>query len=187
MKPTEILKKEHKVIKVVLDILDAIVSDIAAQKPVNLQHLEKIVDFIQTFADKCHHGKEQDLLFPAMEESGIPRDGGPIGVMLEEHNIGRNYVSQLAKAIVNYKDGNKKSLNDIAENASGYVSLLRQHIDKEDNILYGMADMHLNKSTEKKLIEEFEKVEEKMGKGIHEKYHRLVEQLKKKYLKGKIK
>ena len=110
MGPTKILKKEHEVIKIVLDILDVIVSDIMAKKPVNLRHMEEIVDFIRTFADKCHHGKEQDLLFPAMEEAGIPRNGGPIEVMLEEHDIGRNYVRQLAKAITDYRKGNKKSL-----------------------------------------------------------------------------
>jgi hemerythrin-like domain-containing protein len=185
MRPTEILKEEHVVIKEVLDVLEVIVSDIAAQKPINPEHLEKIVDFIRTFADKCHHGKEQDLLFPAMEEAGIPRDGGPIGVMLEEHDIGRNYVRQLAQAIADYKGGDKKALKGIAENASGYVNLLRQHIDKEDNILYMMADMHLDAPTEKKLLEEFEKVEKRMGEGTHEKYHHLVEELRKKYLRGK--
>lgn len=180
MRPTEILKQEHKIIKKVLDILEKIVSEV---KEVNIDHLEKIVDFIRTFADRCHHGKEEDLLFPAMENAGIPKEGGPIGVMLEEHEIGRNYVRGMASAIEDYKKGNKYAIEKIRENAIGYVNLLREHIYKEDNILYMMADMHLDEETEKQLLRDFDKVEEKMGKGTHEKYHNLVEQLEKEYFK----
>lgn len=185
MRPTEILKEEHVVIKVVLDVLEKIVAEIGAKKEPKLEHLEKIVDFIRTFADKCHHGKEQDLLFPAMEEAGIPREGGPIGVMLEEHDIGRNYVRQMASGIEDYKKGDKAALKKIGQNALGYVNLLRQHIDKEDNILYMMADMHLDNDSEKKLLKEFDRVEKSMGEGIHEKYHHLAEELEREYLGGK--
>ncbi|MCM8784941.1 MAG: hemerythrin domain-containing protein [Candidatus Omnitrophica bacterium] len=182
MKPTEVLKEEHEVIKIILDVLEKIVDNIVSKGQVNVNHLEKIVDFIKTFADKCHHGKEEDLLFPAMEEFGIPKDEGPIGVMLEEHDIGRNYVKKLAEAINEYKN-NKNSLKDIVENASGYINLLRQHIDKENDILYMMADMHIPDKKQKILLKEFEKVEEKMGKGVHEKYHHLAEELRDEYLK----
>jgi len=185
MRPTEILKQDHKVINVVLDVLERIVSDIQAGEDFNVEDLEKITDFIRTFADKCHHGKEEDLLFPAMEKAGIPREGGPISVMLQEHDIGRNYVRGLAQAISDYKTGDRGSSNDIVDNAMDYVNLLREHIYKEDNILYMMADAHLDKSTEEDLIREFEKVEARMGEGVHERYHQLVEDLKEKYLGGK--
>ncbi len=181
MRPTEILKEEHKIIKKYLDVIDKIVEDASHDKNINSADLEDIVDFIRTFADKCHHSKEQDLLFPAMESAGIPREGGPIGVMLEEHEIGRNFVKNLASAILKYKNGDRKALKDIAENASGYSELLRQHIDKEDNILYMMADMHLDEDTEKQLLKDFDKVEKKMGADTHQRYHHLLERLVKKY------
>ncbi len=183
MKPTEILKEEHKVIKIMLKVLDKICDKLDKNQTVNIEHLEKIVDFIRTFADKCHHGKEEDLLFVSMEEAGIPKEGGPIGVMLEEHEIGRSYVRGMADAISKYKTGDKKFSSEIIKNAKGYIDLLTQHIDKEDNILYVMADMHLSDKEQKRLIKEFEKIEEeKIGKGVHEKYHHLVEELEKIYL-----
>ncbi len=183
MKPTEILKEEHRVIKSMLKVLDKICNKLSKNKEVDVEHLEKIVDFIRTFADKCHHGKEEDLLFVSMEKAGIPKEGGPIGVMLEEHEIGRGYVRSIAEAISKYKSGNKKSSSEIIKNAQDYIQLLTQHIDKEDNILYMMADMHLSDDEQKRLIKEFEKVEQKkIGKGVHEKYHHLVKELERVYL-----
>ncbi|MCM8787419.1 MAG: hemerythrin domain-containing protein [Candidatus Omnitrophica bacterium] len=176
-KPTQVLKEEHKVIKKMLDVIEKIVSDF---KEVDKNELESIVDFIKNFADKCHHAKEENKLFPAMEKAGIPKEDGPIGVMLQEHDIGRGYVRGLAETIQKSKK-DKISTKDIKEDALGYVDLLRQHIDKEDNILYMMADMHINDNEQKNLVLEFEKVEERIGKGVHEKYHKLVESLVSKY------
>ncbi|MCM8785907.1 MAG: hemerythrin domain-containing protein [Candidatus Omnitrophica bacterium] len=177
LKPTEILKEEHKVIRKMLDVLEVIVTKEDKLDDANIEDLKNIVDFIKNFADKCHHGKEEDILFPALEEAGIPKEGGPIGVMLEEHDIGRKYVRGLIKGI------EEKSIVDIKENALGYINLLREHTDKEDNILYEMADIHIDEFEQKEIIEKFEKVEKKMGKGVHEKYHKLIENLAEKYLK----
>ncbi|MCM8810596.1 MAG: hemerythrin domain-containing protein [Candidatus Omnitrophica bacterium] len=177
MKATEVLKEEHEVIKVVLNVIEKICQKIKKGENIEVKDLEDIIDFIRTFADKCHHGKEEDLLFVEMEKSGVPKEGGPIEEMLEEHEKGRDYVRKLTEAI---KKNDKKQILD---NALGYVELLRQHIDKEDNILYMIADMHLSEEKQKELIEKFEQVEEKkIGKGLHEKYHHLVEKLNRKYL-----
>ncbi len=183
MKATEILKEEHKIIKNMLEILDRICEKLEKNEKVNAEHLEKILDFIKTFADKCHHGKEEDLLFAAMEKVGIPREGGPIGVMLEEHRIGREYVKNMMDGLKEYKNADEDSIPQIVESARSYIGLLKEHIFKEDNILYEIADAHLSEKVQEQLVEEFEKFElEKMGKGIHEKYHHLIEELEKIYL-----
>jgi hemerythrin-like domain-containing protein len=98
MKPTEALKKEHQAIKLMLKILDKVCDKLEAKKAVNQEDLNSIVEFIRTFADKCHHGKEEQRLFPMMEKYGIPREGGPIGVMIEEHKLGRNYIKNMVLA-----------------------------------------------------------------------------------------
>ena len=184
MRPTEQLKEEHKAIKLMLRILDRVCEKLESGEEVNLEHLEKIVEFIKVFADKCHHGKEEDLLFPAMEEAGIPKEGGPIGVMLTEHNLGRNYVKDLSDAVTKYKAGDRQVASKIVENARNYVGLLTPHINKEDNILYMMADMHLSKERQEKLLEEFEKVEhEIIGAGRHEEFHQLLHNLEEVYIK----
>jgi len=115
-----------------------------------------MVKFIKEFADKSHHLKEEDLLFPAMEEIGIPREGGPIGVMLSEHAMGRNYVKGLSMGIEEYAKGNADASKQIIENARNYASLLSNHINKEDNILYPMAEMCISKEKQDELLKEFD-------------------------------
>jgi len=152
MKPTDVLKEEHQAILLTLRILDKISADLSAGRPIQPDHLDQIVDFIRTFADRCHHGKEEDLLFTAMEEAGVPRQGGPIGVMLHEHELGRQYVRGLASALTAYRAGESGAASKIVENARGYSSLLAQHIAKEDNILYPIADDCLSPAKQDELL-----------------------------------
>jgi len=183
MRPTEELKTEHKAIKRMLRILQGVCARLESGEPVDTGHLEQIVEFIQVFADRCHHGKEEDLLFVAMEQAGIPRQGGPIGVMLAEHTTGRGYVKGMGEAIAAYKAGDGSAASTIAENARGYITLLTQHIDKEDNILYPMADRALTETTQQELSEAFEVVErERIGPGRHERFHELLRELDRVYL-----
>jgi len=180
---TEQLEEEHKGIKLALDILEKICQKLESKEKVDPSDLEKILEFIRVFADKCHHGKEEDLLFPAIEEAGIPKDGGPTGVMVEEHNLGREYVKGFGEGVSAFAAGNEQARTKIVENARNYIQLLSQHIDKEDNILYMIADMHLSQEKQNELLKQFEKVEEeKIGKGKHEEFHKMLEELKAKYI-----
>jgi len=117
-----------------LDVLEEICNRLEYGEKIDYKHLEQALDFIRTFADKCHHGKEENLLFPAMEEAGVPREGGPIGVMLEEYEMGRKYVVKIVQGVLKYKEGDQEAIREIVENARGYILLLRNHIDKEDNV-----------------------------------------------------
>lgn len=183
MRPTEILKEEHKAIKLMLSILEKLCAKLESGEKINAEHLLQIVDFIRVFADKCHHGKEEDKLFPALEEAGIPGEGGPIGVMLIEHDEGRNYVRELSDSVNKYKKGDTKVTKNIIENARNYIDLLTQHIYKEDNILYPMGERVLSKEKESELLREFEKIEEeRIGHGKHEQFHLMLERLEKVYL-----
>jgi len=183
MRPTELLKEEHNAIKLMLRILERVCNRLDSGEEVEPRHLEQILDFIRTFADRCHHGKEEDLLFPAMEGVGIPREGGPIAVMLTEHNRGRDLVRMMGEGIEEYSADRQGARSKIAENAQAYIQLLREHIDKEDNVLYPMADAHLPAEKQQGLLEEFERVEEeRIGKGKHEEFHRLLHELERLYL-----
>ena len=182
MKPTDILKNEHKAILLMLEVVESVSGKLEVGENIPAEHLTEIVDFIQGFADRCHHAKEEDLLFPAMEKAGIPRQGGPIGVMLIEHTEGREYVRKMKDAAEKYAAGDKKAGVRFAENARGYAALLSQHIHKEDNILYPIADARLSPKTQAGLEKDFERVEEEVvGAGKHEEYHRLLEKLEKTY------
>jgi len=184
MKPTDELKKEHEAIKRMLKIMDKVCDRLDARKNIEAGHLENIVEFIQVFADKCHHAKEEDLLFPAMVASGIPNEGGPIAVMLIEHKKGREFVKNVKNAVSGYRNGDAAAASEISKNARGYVALLGSHIDKEDFILYPMADKVLTTAKQSELSKAFEKVEEDIiGHGKHEQFHELLKRLEKIYLK----
>ncbi|MBM3254196.1 MAG: hemerythrin, partial [Candidatus Omnitrophica bacterium] len=136
MKATEVLKAEHEGIKLMLRILDKVYDKLNSTKELNRENFINILEFLKVFADKCHRGKEEDLLFPAMVEAGVSKEGGPIGVMLMEHSQGREYIRGMSEAFERFKNGNREASAKIAENAKNYIALLTEHIDKENNILF---------------------------------------------------
>jgi len=180
-KATQQLKDEHEGIKLMFQILDKICERHKANGDLNTDHLFDIIEFFKIFVDKCHHGKEEDLLFPAMEQAGIPRQG-PIGVMLAEHEKGRGYVRAINAALEKFKAGDKSAADEITDNAERYMELMLSHIDKENNILYPMGDQRFSKEKDEELFEGFEKIEEeRIGAGKHEEFHKLLHNLKKIY------
>ena len=183
MKPTDVLKEEHRGIELMMDILEAILQRMEKNENPDLGHLGRILEFFQVFADKCHHGKEEDLLFPSLEAAGVPREGGPVAVMLSEHEHGRAFIRGMKAGIEQMKSGNPDDSSVFRENAWNYIMLLRQHIDKEENILFRIADAHIPHERQEELLEEFEKIEtEKIGPGKHEEYHRLLHEFKGLYI-----
>ncbi len=184
MNVTQQLIDEHECIKSMLSIIEKIVNDIEKGKELNIGHFDSILDFIQGFADKNHHHKEEDILFPAMVKQGVPNEGGPIAVMLHEHQSGRNYVKGMNDAFDAYKNGDKTAVSEIISNALNYVQLLRNHIEKENNILFKMAEKVLNEEEQQKIFDAFEKVEEEnIGISHYGGYHQLLVRLKDIYLK----
>jgi hemerythrin-like domain-containing protein len=183
MRPTEQLKAEHEGIKLMLEILSIVCAKLKSDQELNQDHFAKMLEFLKVFVDKCHHGKEEDLLFPALEEAGIQKEGGPIGVMLMEHNQGRGYVKSMSEAFDKFKKGDRNASAKIVENGESYIVLLTQHIYKENNMLFPMADKVLSEAEQDELDEEFEKLEvERIGLGKHEEFHKLLHQLKEIYL-----
>lgn len=184
MTPTDELKEEHQGILLMLKILEKVCAKLEAKEKVDPDHLERIVEFFRVFADKCHHGKEEDLLFPEMEKSGIPRERGPIGVMLMEHDQGRAFVKGMGEAASLYKKGESTASAEFSKNARDYIALLTQHINKENNILFPMGDRVVSKEKQDELVGAFETLErEKIGAGTHEKFHKLLNHLQEVYLK----
>jgi hemerythrin-like domain-containing protein len=178
MKPTEILKDEHRVIEQVLAALARMADQAQAQGTLNAEHARDAVEFFRNFADRCHHGKEEAHLFTRMEARGFPREGGPTGVMLNEHEQGRAHVRAMAEAIDAAAAGDKSALERWIQLARGYVALLGQHIEKEDHCLFAMADQALTPADQAELAAQFESVEhEHMGLGTHERYLKLANEL----------
>jgi hemerythrin-like domain-containing protein len=182
MTPTDILREEHELILAMLDVMSAVCTRMENGETIEVTRLDQIIDFIRTFADNCHHAKEENVLFPALEAAGFPREGGPVGVMLQEHVMGREFVKNMAAARDGISRGSDAAGGDFTQNARGYVELLTNHIHKENNILFVMAEQRLTPDEVKRIGREFERIErEEIGEGVHERYHSLLHELRDMY------
>ena len=135
-------------------------------------------DFAKGFADDCHHGKEEGVLFPAMAAAGLSLQSGPLAVMLAEHEEGRRLVRGMRQATERLQGGDIAAGKEVFSNAHGYVKLLEAHINKENKIVFPLANRIIPEVQHPHLHEQFERIEhEQMGEGVHEKYLELVEKL----------
>lgn len=169
---------EHRVIERVIASLEAQADRLDAGRQVRPGFFLDAADFIKGFADGCHHRKEEGVLFERMVAAGLPREAGPVGVMLAEHEQGRAFTRGMRAAAERLDAGDTAAARQVVANARGYVALLRQHIQKEDGILFPMADQVIPANQHADVVTGFERVEhEETGEGIHEKYLALAEAL----------
>ena len=168
MKPIDVLMQEHRVIEGVLDALETAANRLERGESVRPRFFIDAAEFIRDFADGCHHRKEEGVLFGAMVDAGAPAEGGAIEMMLEEHEDGRRYTRAMRDAAVRLERGEGAARGDIIANAKRYVALLREHIVKEDEMLFPMAAELIPPSREEDLLERFERLEaDDAGPGAH--------------------
>lgn len=156
MRATSSLMEEHEIILRGLRVLEALASRAAAGAELPAQAVNGVLDFLSGFADAHHHGKEEGILFPAMEEAGFPRDGGPLAVMLDEHQQGRALIATLREAAA-------KPDAAFARAARAYAALLSQHIEKENQVLFHLADQALAGEDRRRVEEAFDEYERAAG------------------------
>lgn len=171
--PKEQLMEEHRVIEVVLDAVERMVQT----GSVDSDFLAKAIDFFRNFADGCHHAKEEDIFFPALESAGVPREGGPIGCMLHEHDQGRAYVGAMADGNEAAGDGDASARDRVLQAATGFIHLLREHIQKEDTVLFVMGDRVLDPAQQEVILSKFEQAENEEDPHKHGRYLALAEEL----------
>ena len=147
--PTQILRDEHRVILRALELLET-----AAGRAVPAGWWEQAIRWLRAFADVNHHAKEERYLFPALAKSGVPAEGGPVEVMLQEHVQGRGLIQAM--------EGGDPARR--ADAARRYVQLLRDHIDKENGVLFPLTDAVLDAGAQQALARDFETVEAEQGR-----------------------
>lgn len=179
---SEDLRHEHEGILSGLEILAKIVDQLAANQDVEPGDMGEMINFFRLFADKCHHGKEEDFYFPALLATIAPEQDGANARLMEqllaEHDEGREYLARMSEAL-------EKSLQaeDFTRAATGYVQLMRRHIQRENEDLFPWGDARISADKHVQLLQTFEKFEEEViGAGIHEKLHQLLHHLAHKYL-----
>ena len=181
MKPSEQLKAEHEAILVMLAILEKICGKLERLEKIPETHIPNILEFFQVFVDKCHHAKEEEFLFPAYQSVGVPNEGGPIAVMLAEHQEGRQAIAGMKAGLESLK---KEGSKNFISHARQYITLLSSHIQKENKILFPMGDSALPVDRQKKILQDFDQLEEtRIGQGKHEAFHQMIETLEAAYLK----
>jgi len=171
-KISEILSDEHKKILEVIDVLDKECLAVENGKEIEEDFFKKVIDFIRNYADKFHHAKEEDILFKELNKENVEMNCNPTEQMLYEHEQGRDFVKGMEKRL------NENDKIKLIRNARAYSELLKEHIHKEDNILYPMADEVLDQKIKRLILEKFKKIgtERKKDK---EKYLAVVNELNK--------
>lgn len=157
--PTDLLREEHRRILEVVAVLDRLVEIVQETGEIDRASFRQCVIFFKLFADACHHGKEEDLLFPELVAHGFSTETGPIAVMLEEHRRGRAFVRDMDEALGLLEQGGSENPDALLEGARGYSHLIRGHIGKEDGVLFEMADQIVRGPPCRTLCTSYESVE----------------------------
>jgi len=139
MEPVAVLMNEHRTIERVLDAVERAAAYLVRGGSVRPAFFTEAITFLKGFADGRHHHKEEELLFPALVEAGLPREAGPVAVMLDEHVHGRALIAAMADGARRLADGDAGAARALSEASQAYVELLRDHIMKEDHVLFPMA------------------------------------------------
>ena len=158
MRATQLLMEEHEIILRALRILEVLAGRAAQGAEVPAKAVGEALEFLTQFADIHHHQKEEEILFPALEEAGLPAEGGPVGVMLQEHVQGRALIAAL-RAAAPQAAGDAAGRERFASTARAYTALLSAHIDKENHVLFPMADQAIGGESRKRVEEEFDAFE----------------------------
>ena len=176
-KAIEDLQNEHQEILSGLQILDTIAKRLERRLDVQRRDIHDFIGFLKEFADKCHHGKEEGILFPALTKAGITEKEGPIEVMLSEHAKGRELIKEMDSAVSGKEDHER-----FTHAAREYSNLLQAHIVKENTILFPTAESALTALQLDQLYDAFEQHEQKViGTGRHEELHAMLKRLRQKY------
>jgi hemerythrin-like domain-containing protein len=160
MQVTHELMDEHELILKYLDLMERYIefSQSDRKEDLLLEKAQDFINFIQKFTDTYHHAKEENILFKYLQAPGVLSHCNPLPIMLSDHEQGRKYVCDMKSALEN------NNLDKLCENASAYSQLLKQHIFKENNILYPMAENGISDDDKIALDIEYKQIEEKLNK-----------------------
>jgi hemerythrin-like domain-containing protein len=152
--PTDVLREEHRVILLALALLESAADRLARGQALPDGWWERLLGWLRAFADLNHHAKEERYLFPALVQAGVPSEGGPVAVMLAEHVEGRAFIQAMqADDVLRRVDAARR-----------YIQLLRDHIDKENGVLFPLAEAVVEERAQQALAREFEAVEAEQGR-----------------------
>ncbi|MHB1136377.1 MAG: hemerythrin domain-containing protein [Coriobacteriia bacterium] len=182
MTGTEDLRSEHRAVGRMLDIMDEVAVSLRRGELLNAEDLSGVVEFLRVFVDKCHHSKEEQLLFPAMRAGNSAGTEDVIADLLADHARGRDAVSRIVVLVPSLNAADESAMTGLAEAINGYTQLLRAHIVREERDCFDSADRELSSAVQEQLNEGYERIEvEVVGGGVHEVFHALLDRLSQAY------
>ncbi len=176
MKPTEVLEREHQFITQVTECMALLAENLGKGQEISTATLADILEFLRTFADQCHHGKEEGYLFRMLEKKGIRAKECPLGVLRMEHDQARSLVGKLTNISARYaKDGSEREA--LRTTLLQIVELYKGHIWKENDLLFPMTNKVLSIQEQETLNEQFEQMDSRMGTDVSGEFEELAAKL----------
>lgn len=172
-KATEELEHEHRIIQQVVGGMAIIIEKLESGKEIDPAVLTDLSEFMQTFGDKCHHGKEEDYLFKLLEKKGVPVSGCPLAVLLHEHEKGRGLLADLKLASETYIRAPQAGKEALIGTLRRLIELYPAHIWKEDYLLFPMTNKLLSESDQEELRAQFEQHDSEIGIDVHHGFEQL--------------
>ncbi|MBU0672844.1 MAG: hemerythrin domain-containing protein [Candidatus Margulisbacteria bacterium] len=177
MMPAGPLMIEHRLIERMIAQMERQLNEIKKENGVDVGFIDVAVDFLRSYADRCHHGKEEDILFKALAKKPLSAEHKRImEELIKEHVLGRGNASKLKEAKESYAKGNKNALSDVIANLEILVKFYPKHIEKEDKHFFIPCMDYFDKKEQAIMLEEYWEFDKKL---IHEKYNNIVEGLEK--------
>lgn len=176
--PIAILLQEHREIELLMAGLEAMARTARDRQRLDRGAAERMIEILRRFVDRSHHGKEEHHLFHVMAGHGLPEEGFPTGVLHAEHHQGRTYIGRMAAALPSASAGEGGGRLRFMRAAFAYLSLLREHIPKEEETLFSIAEQALTGTERAQLLAVFHAIEEaELGEGRRERYRRWAREL----------
>jgi hemerythrin-like domain-containing protein len=173
--PFHTLKHEHRIIERGLRALDGLCLRLEWGSELTPDALSQVVDFTANFVNRFHHDKEEQCLFPLLAEHGISEEGGPLGAIRREH------TANLTDAIEGCRKGDASAIKQFVEAAYRYSAHLIGHMQKEEAILFRLADEMLDDDEKDELMAGFRRAEAALGAGVYERYQKIATDLEKRW------
>ncbi len=170
---------EHRLIERMLLVIKGILAKIESKHKVDPVFVDIAVDFIRIYADRTHHGKEEDILFRELNKKAlISEDRQIMKELIEEHVFGRQTTKSIVEANTRYRNGDEAALADITANLKTLTEFYPRHIEKEDKVFFPSSRIYFTDEEDQAMLAEFWEFDRKM---IHEKYKTLVERFEGQY------
>ena len=166
---------EHRLIERMISLIKDVVAQIESTQKVDPLLVDTAVDFIRMYADRTHHGKEEDILFRDLSKRPLSaEDQRVMDELIQEHVFGRQTTKALVEANTRYRNGDASALADIADKLRTLVEFYPKHIEKEDKVFFPASRAYFTDEEDQAMLAEFWEFDREM---IHEKYKSVVEEL----------